>query len=92
MLIEQGDDIEAKDKNDRTPLHVAAESNSLDVATLLIDLGADIEANNEHGETPLHLAAWCQLCLHMPTGNLNFNYKYRYYSCENLIKKISCVL
>jgi len=36
---------------------LAAESDSLDLASQLIDLGADIEAKDNSGETPLHLAS-----------------------------------
>jgi ankyrin repeat protein len=40
-----------------TPLHVAAEFDSKDVARLLMDRGADLKAKNLGGETPLHIAA-----------------------------------
>ena len=43
LLIEQGADIEAKDKGDGTPLYLAASRNSLEVATLLIEQGANTE-------------------------------------------------
>jgi ankyrin repeat protein len=41
VLIERGDDIEAKDHHGRTPLYLAAECVSFDVARLLIERGAD---------------------------------------------------
>ena len=40
-----------------TPLHDAAEQNSVDVARLLIERGADIDAKDNNGSTPLHYAA-----------------------------------
>ena len=42
-LIEQGADIEAKNKGEGTPLHLASERKSLEVARLLINLGANTE-------------------------------------------------
>ena len=44
------------DLQDITPLHLAAETNSIDIARLLIDSGADIEAKDNDGLTPMHLA------------------------------------
>ncbi len=40
-MLDRGADIEAKGKLGWTPLHDAADNNSLDVATLLIDRGAN---------------------------------------------------
>ena len=42
---------------DTPSLHRAAESNSIDVATLLIEQGADIEAKDNGGRTALHIVA-----------------------------------
>ena len=42
---------------DTPSLHRAAESNSIDVATLLIEQGADIEAKDYIGRTALHIVA-----------------------------------
>ena len=43
LLIEQGADIEAKNKGEGTPLHLASERKSLEVARLLINLGANTQ-------------------------------------------------
>ena len=51
-------EVNAKDGNGQTPLHVAARNNSLEVAELLISSGAEVNAKDNRGETPLHLAAW----------------------------------
>ena len=51
-------DIDAKDDDGETPLHVAAMENSLDVASSLIDRGADIDAKDDKGYTPLQWAAF----------------------------------
>mgnify|MGYP001242679756 CR=1 FL=1 len=40
LLIESGAEIDALDDRGSTPLHVAAENFSLDVATMLIESGA----------------------------------------------------
>ncbi|KAL8296260.1 hypothetical protein RB600_001644 [Gaeumannomyces tritici] len=57
LLIENGADIEAKDRGGRTPLHCAAENGHEGVAKVLAEAGADKEAKDSNGCTPLHLAA-----------------------------------
>jgi ankyrin repeat protein len=56
-----GANIEAKEEAGETPLHGAAQENSLAFARLLIDHGADIDAKDDTGGTPLHEAAWKNL-------------------------------
>ncbi|WP_214303359.1 ankyrin repeat domain-containing protein [Wolbachia endosymbiont of Erebia cassioides] len=56
-LIEAGADINAKDKNERTPLHIAAVKGYTEIVKVLIDLGADINAKDKNERTPLHIAA-----------------------------------
>ena len=46
---------------DLTPLHVAAEKNSADVAELLVRSGADVNARNEVGD-----AFFSPLCISLP--------------------------
>jgi ankyrin repeat protein len=43
--------------HDKTPLHLAAEHDHVDVARLLLDAGADIAARTSWGMTPLQWAA-----------------------------------
>ena len=43
LLIDLGADIEAKNKGEGTPLHLASDRKSLEVARLLINLGANTE-------------------------------------------------
>ena len=54
-LIRAG--VDARDDNQETPLHYAAQYKSDKVATLLIRAGADVNARNSHQWTPLHYAA-----------------------------------
>lgn len=56
LLINAGAKVNARDKNNNTPLHNFVVSRSTDVEKLL-DRGADINAKNNQGRTPLHLAA-----------------------------------
>ncbi|MGF9697180.1 MULTISPECIES: ankyrin repeat domain-containing protein [Paenibacillus] len=54
-LVEQGADINARDKYQRTPLHAHAAHWSGNVA-LLLELGAELDAVDYTNETPLHSA------------------------------------
>ena len=56
-LIENGANVNAKDKNGTTPLHVAASANAQEIAKLLIDRGAGVNTKDKEGWTPLLSAA-----------------------------------
>ena len=56
-LIQEGADIEAKDKYGWTALLLAASNGHIDVIEFLIEKGADVNAKNRCGETALVYAA-----------------------------------
>lgn len=56
-FIADGANINAKDSDGNTPLHIAASKGSLDIVRLLVDSGAIIGDLNNRQATPLHLAA-----------------------------------
>ena len=57
--LQAGADANARVSFDRTPLHMAAESNANpSVIVALLDAGADPNARTENGWAPLHEAAW----------------------------------
>lgn len=49
--------LQASDRIDNTPLHVACERGYHAIALTLIEAGADVDNKNEDERTPLHLAA-----------------------------------
>ena len=55
--LDKGVDVNKKNSNGRTPLHIVAYSrlpeNRKEIAELLIDNGADLNAKNDLGNTPL---------------------------------------
>jgi ankyrin repeat protein len=53
-----GDDVNQGDDMGFTPLHLAAQEWSLDVARLLLQRGADVDKTNVHGNTPLFTAVF----------------------------------
>lgn len=56
--LEDGADVNAKNKNSYSPLHFAARWGNTDIATMLIEKGADVNVRvGVNGITPLHRAA-----------------------------------
>jgi ankyrin repeat protein len=54
QLLERGLDVNARDKNQATPLHLASHTPWSEVVQVLLDNGAEVDARNADGQTPLH--------------------------------------
>lgn len=57
LLKENPELVSSGDRENRTPLHIAAEMGYGNVAELLLANNADVNAGDDDGNTPLHLAA-----------------------------------
>ncbi len=51
-----GEDVEQRDRNGRTALHLAVEAGAATMVEQLLQLGADVLAQDKRGETALHKA------------------------------------
>ena len=55
-LLNQGANVNVREKDGQTPLHYAAYLNNINIAKLLIDSGADVNVQDEDGWAPLRWA------------------------------------
>ncbi|XP_064630486.1 ankyrin-2-like [Lineus longissimus] len=55
--LSKGGIVDSRDKDGRTPLHVACASGNLSIANILIEAGAKVNAKDRCRWTPLHYAA-----------------------------------
>jgi hypothetical protein len=58
VFLAQGTDINAKDDDGSTALHIAASNKNIELVEFLIEHGADVNAKNDKGYTPLYSAIW----------------------------------
>jgi ankyrin repeat protein len=54
LLLEHGANVNAKDVDHWTPLHLAAENGHFELCRTLLENNADLNAQTSDGETPLH--------------------------------------
>ncbi|KAK6502471.1 hypothetical protein TWF506_003054 [Arthrobotrys conoides] len=57
MLVDQGANLEAQDKDDHTPLSRTAANGHEAVVQFLLENGADVDAKDKSGRTSLSRAA-----------------------------------
>ena len=57
LLQDQAVEVDARDHNTFTPLHIAAGQNHWDIVIKLLQHDADPNAQDDEGSTPMHLAA-----------------------------------
>eukprot|EP00644_Phytophthora_capsici_P010860 jgi/Phyca11/104492/e_gw1.9.896.1 len=54
-LLQNGSDINARNRRGRTPLHTASLYQNVEVVGILLDWEADVLVQDDDGNTPLHL-------------------------------------
>jgi ankyrin repeat protein len=52
--VERGADVNTRDMDQQTPLHLASSSQRLEIVRTLLNLGANVNAENTKSQTPLH--------------------------------------
>jgi uncharacterized protein len=77
LLLENGADSDACDRNDSTPLMLASRGGHLDIVRVLLENGAAIDSCNYDNSTPLVFASY-SIHLHLPWVLIirSFNFPY----------------
>jgi ankyrin repeat protein len=57
ILLSAGADVNAKNKEDDTPLHIAVKGDQVEIVKTLLNAKASTTATNKDGDKPLHIAA-----------------------------------
>ena len=58
LLLTHGAEVDARNKDHWTPLHIACQNGKLEVVRLLLDHGAEVNAETDIGEKPLHKVSY----------------------------------
>ena len=59
LLIERGAEVDVRNEDQATPLHLASGRGELEIARrLLVKSGSDVHAQDKYGWTASHFAAW----------------------------------
>ena len=60
LLLKRGAGVNKRDKDNRTPLHLAVRQNQTKLVVILLENGADTTAGDIYGKTPLHILSESQ--------------------------------
>ena len=56
VLLDHGANVNARQQNHWTPIHLSASNGHLEIVKLLLERGADVHALNDEGETPYQVS------------------------------------
>jgi ankyrin repeat protein len=60
--VDAREEVNARDKDNWTPLHITAQYNSTDVAQLLLQYICEVDARTNKQSTPIHITALQHNC------------------------------